>query len=452
MSAAILVVDDDISNRKTLEKILRKEGYGVLHAAKGTEALSTIRQEEVSLILSDLKMPGMSGLELLKAARTIDADIEVILMTAYGSVEVAVEAMKEGAYDFISKPFRRIELLKAVRKALEKQALTAENRLLKAKLKASRPGGMLGTSPAMRSALELISQVAPSLANVLIDGESGTGKGLAALALHQQSDRASGPFVHLNCSAIPETLLESELFGYEKGAFTGAHQRRLGRFEHAHKGTLFLDEVGDMSPSLQVKLLRVLQDGAFERLGGNRTISVDVRLVAATNKNLEEEVRARRFREDLYYRLNVIRIHLPPLRDRREDIPLLTQHFLEIYSTKNKRALKTIHPDALAALMDWTWPGNVRELENTIERAVVLSRGETIEISDLPPPLRKHAGSNAGSLTFAIGTPLREIELKMIRETLRHTHGDKNLAAHLLGINARTIYRKLEEIEAIKEA
>lgn len=448
----ILVVDDDVSNRSTVEKILQKEGYVVHLAADGAEALALIRRESVALVVTDFKMPGMTGLDLLKAARTLQPDLEVILMTAYGTVEAAVEAMKEGAYDFISKPFKRVELLKAVQKALEKQALAAENRRLRAQLEQPSAHGIIGTSDALRGVLELVQQVAPSSANVLIEGESGTGKELVAQAIHELSLRRARRFVKVNCGALPEALLESELFGYEQGAFTDARSKKEGRFEMANGGSLFLDEIGELSPSSQVKLLRVLQEGEFERLGGTKTIRVDVRLVTATNRELEQEITARRFREDLFYRLNVIRIQLPPLRERTEDIPLLVNHFLRVYARKNERSVKELHPDALELLMGYRWPGNVRELENMMERAVVLSRGEQIGIADLPPALRKGARASTRALTFPLGTPLREIELKVILETLKHTSGDKNLAAHLLGINPRTIYRKLEELEAEEAA
>lgn len=444
----ILVVDDDVSNRSTVEKILQKEGYVVLLAADGADALAIVRRESVALVVTDFKMPGMTGLDLLKAARTLQPDLEVILMTAYGTVEAAVEAMKEGAYDFISKPFKRVELLKAVQKALEKQALAAENRRLRAQLEQPSAHGIIGTSDALRGVLELVQQVAPSSANVLIEGESGTGKELVAQAIHELSLRRARRFVKVNCGALPEALLESELFGYEQGAFTDARSKKEGRFELANGGSLFLDEIGELSPSSQVKLLRVLQEGEFERLGGTKTIRVDVRLVTATNRDLEQEISARRFREDLYYRLNVIRIQLPPLRERTDDIPLLVSHFLRVYARKNERPVKELHPDALELLMGYRWPGNVRELENMMERAVVLSRGDQIGINDLPPALRKGARASTRALSFPLGTPLREIELKVILETLKHANGDKNLAAHLLGINPRTIYRKLEEMEA----
>ena len=449
-SQTILVVDDEASNRLSMERILQRAGYRVLSAESGAEGLALLRKENVSLLLTDLKMPGMSGLELLKAARKLAPDVEVIVLTAYGTVETAVGAMKEGAYDFISKPLKRIELLSAVRNALEKQALSSENRRLRERLEAQGGRGIIGTSPAMQKVLELVSQVAPSSASVLIEGASGTGKELVAQAIHDLSPRRAQRFVKLNLAALPETLVESELFGYEAGAFTGAVGRREGRFELAAGGSLFLDEVGELSPALQVKLLRVLQEGEFERLGGTKTISVDVRIVAATNKNLKEEVEARRFREDLYYRLNVINIRLPPLRERVEDIPLLVNHFLRVYARKNERPFKEMSREAMALLMRHDWPGNVRELENTIERAVVLSRHDDIRPEDLPASLQGEQRSTRRELSFPIGTPIREVELAMIRETLRYTDGDKNLAAHLLGINPRTIYRKLDDIEEVK--
>ncbi len=442
----ILVVDDEASNRLSMERILQREGYAVLSAANGAEGLALLRKESVALLLTDLKMPGMSGIELLKAARKLVPGVEVIVLTAYGTVETAVGAMKEGAYDFISKPLKRIELLNAVKNALEKQALSSENRRLRERLEAEGDRGIIGTSSSMRKVLELVSQVAPSSASVLIEGASGTGKELIAQAIHDLSPRRTRRFVKLSLAALPETLVESELFGYEAGAFTGAAGRREGRFELADGGSLFLDEVGEMSPALQVKLLRVLQEGEFERLGGTRTISVDVRIVAATNKNLEEEVAAKRFREDLYYRLNVIKIQLPPLCERGEDIPLLVNHFLRVYARKNERPFKAMSREAMELLMRHPWPGNVRELENTIERAVVLSLHDEIRPEDLPATLRGGMKTAARELCFPVGTPIREVELTLIRETLRYTDGDKNLAAHLLGINPRTIYRKLEEI------
>jgi two-component system response regulator HydG len=353
--------------------------------------------------------------------------------------------MKEGAYDFITKPFRRVALERTIRKAAEKQALVLQNRALQERLAAAEGSGQLvGTSPAMRRVLELLAQVAPSAATVLVLGESGTGKELVANALHQGSPRRGGPLVKVNCAALPETLLESELFGYERGAFTGATARKAGRFELANGGTLFLDEIGELSPTTQAKLLRVLQQGEFERVGGTQTLRADVRVVAATNADLPALVRERRFREDLFYRLNVITLALPPLRVRREDIPLLAQHFLQRFAAKNGKAIAGFTQEALDLLQGYAWPGNVRELENVVERAVVLARGDLLSPADLPETL---AGTEAVSrhLVISIGTPLEDVEDRLIAETLRYTKGDKTLAAKLLGIATRTIYRRIKD-------
>ena len=448
--AHILVVDDEESNLKVLSRLLGKDGYRVSTATSGPEALDVLRADQPQLLLTDLKMPGMNGLELLRAARTVSPTTEVILMTAYGTVEIAVEAMKEGAYDFVTKPLKRHEILKSVGKANEKASLLAENRRLREQVEAQQQAGgslgrIVGRSEPLRAVLETVGQVAPSEATILICGDSGTGKELLARAIHELSDRSEGPLIRVNCAAIPETLFESELFGYEKGAFTGAAGRKPGRFELADGGTLFLDEVAEMSPASQVKLLRVLQEGEFERVGGTKTVQVDVRLVAATNRDLERLVAERKFREDLYYRLHVIPIRLPPLRERRDDIPLLAAHFARIYATKNRKELRGITDEALEALSLHRWPGNVRELENTIERAVVLSKADRIGVSDLPAQLQPEGKGGSRKLVFAIGTPLREMEETAIRETLKHAGGDKKLAARLLGIAARTIYRRLED-------
>ena len=440
----ILVVDDEKSVRESLNKVLSKEGYRVLEAESGEEALSICRKEFVNLVLTDLKMPEMDGLELLKALKLLQPDVAVVMMTAYGTIEKAVESMKEGASDFILKPFKRFELEKSLSKGLEHQTLLLENRYLKQQLESTGQKllNIIGTSPAMRKVLTLVEQIAPSTATVLILGESGTGKGVIAETIHRASDRKEKPFVTLSCAAIPETLLEAELFGYEKGAFTGAAARKLGRFEGADGGTLFLDEVGEIPPAIQVKLLRILQDGTFERLGGTKTLAVDVRLIAATNTDLAKAVEEKKFREDLYYRLNVITVTLPPLRERTEDIPLLAYHFLKMYTLKNKKNIQGISQTALDLLLGYHWPGNVRELENTMERAVVLARKKIILPEDLPPHINK-AGKIAESITIPIGMPMEEVKNKVIQETLRTTKGDKTLAAKILGITSRTIYRKV---------
>ncbi|KFA92484.1 sigma-54-dependent transcriptional regulator [Archangium violaceum] len=443
----VLVVDDDRANLDSVSRIFQREGLETLAASNGTEALELLRRPEVSVMVTDLMMPGMDGQELLKASRTIRPDVEVVLMTAYGTVETAVAAMKDGAYDFITKPLKRHSLVKSVQKALERHELAAENRVLKAKLaEMGSTGGrsMVGQSPAFRAMMDTLRQAAPSTATVLLLGESGTGKELAARALHEQSNRARGPFVAINCGALPESILEAELFGVERGAFTGAVARREGRFERASGGTLFLDEVGEMPLSAQVKLLRVLQEGELERLGGTQTVKVDVRIVAATNKDLQREVAEGRFREDLYYRLNVVEVRIPALASRREDIPLLADAFLRRFASKNGKVLRGFSPDALSTLENYAWPGNVRELEHAVERAVVLARSDVLEVGDLPETVRKGPLGSAGQLVIPIGTPMEEIERRVIHETLRHTKGDKTLAARLLGIAARTIYRKLE--------
>jgi two-component system response regulator HydG len=445
----VLVVDDEAAIVESLTKIFRREGLNVLSATDGNAGLDILRKHRVGVLLTDLMMPQTSGMDLLRAAKTIAPETEVVLMTAYGTVETAVDAMKEGAYDFVTKPLKRAHVVRIIRNALEKQSLLVENRSLKAQLAEKRRRAIIGTSLAWRRTMDIVMQAAPSEATVLLLGESGTGKELLARALHDNSARAKGPFIAVNCAAIPESILEAELFGYEKGAFTGAATARDGRFEAANGGTLFLDEIGEISRHVQVKLLRVLQEGEIERLGaGGKSRRIDIRLVAATNVDLAGEVKAGRFREDLYYRLNVIPVNVPPLRDRRDDIPLLAQHFVQVYAEKNGKAISGCSPTAIERLTEYGWPGNVRELENAIERAVVLTRaGNTVIDEDaLPREIRDATpgAASASSLTFPIGMPLSEIEMRVIHETLRHTRGDKRLTAKLLGIATRTIYRRLE--------
>jgi two-component system response regulator HydG len=359
-------------------------------------------------------------------------------------VEDAVEAMKDGAYDFITKPFKRVQLERTIRRAAEKQALALHNRRLQDRLDEIQGAGrIIGASPLILKTLDLVRQVAPSTATILIQGESGTGKELIADAIHHGSPRRERAFIKVSCAALPETLLESELFGHERGAFTGAVARKEGRFELADGGTLFMDEIGEISPAMQAKLLRVLQSGEFERVGGTRTLTADVRLIAATNSDVAALVREKRFREDLYYRLNVITIQLPPLRARQDDIPLLAHHFLRKYAAKNAKTVGGFGEDALDILQTYAWPGNVRELENVIERAVVLTRSSVISPADLPEAL-VGADQAARHLVISIGTPLEEVENRLIEETLRYTKGDKTLAAKLLGIATRTIYRRVK--------
>jgi len=442
----VLVVDDDRGSVESLEKILARESFRVLTAFDAKAALELLRTHRVHVVLTDLMMPGTTGLELLRAARQISPVTEVVLMTAFGSVESAVSAMRDGAYDFVEKPLKRHAIVKSVRKAAERGLLVAENQSLRETITQLTRREAIGNSAAFRQVVETATHAAPSMATVLVLGESGTGKELLARLIHERSLRAKGPFVAVNCAALPESILESELFGHERGAFTGAVTRKDGRFAKASGGTLFLDEIGELSQSVQVKLLRVLQEGEYEPVGGD-TVRADVRVVAATNRDLQGEVQAGRFREDLYYRLNVIAITAPPLRARREDIPLLVDHFLALYAAKNGRARLRVARPVLERFLDYAWPGNVRELENVVERAVVLARGEEMTLADLPEALTRQSVSFPNELRFSIGTPLAEVELRVIRETLRHARGDKSLAAQLLGISTRTIYRKLDGLE-----
>jgi two-component system response regulator HydG len=446
----VLVVDDEPSILESLSRIFAKEGYTVLTAPDARAGLDLLRRHPVNVLITDLVMPNMSGTDLLKAAKAVAPEAEVVMMTAYGTVENAVEAMKEGAYDFVTKPLKRAHIASVVRRAVEKQSLVVENRTLKAQLEATRRRSIVGNSLPWRRMMEVVMQSAPSSATVLIQGESGTGKELLARAIHEHSQRSSGPFVPVNCAAIPETIMEAELFGYERGAFTGAVSRRDGRFSLAHTGSLFLDEVGEISPQVQVKLLRVLQEGEFERLGG-RTQKVDIRLVAATNKDLASEVKEGRFREDLYYRLNVITVYVPPLRDRVDDVPLLADFFLRRYAEKNTKEVTSFTRVAMERLTAYHWPGNVRELENVVERAVVLTKERVIDEDVLPRALFDAEASAGQTLSVAVGTPLEEVERRLILETLRRTKGDKRLAAQLLGIATRTIYRRLESLRAEEE-
>ena len=446
--ATLLVADDDPGLRESLERTLTREGYRVVLASDGRAALERVQAGGVDLIVTDLKMPGLTGLELLRAAKAIMPDVDVILLTAFGTVEEAVKAMKDGAYDFLTKPFRREQLIKLIDKALERRDLIEQNRALKKQLEDLRAKGqMIGASPSWRRMLTLVEQTADSSATILIQGESGTGKELVARTIHERSARRNGPFIAVNCAALPETLLESELFGYEKGAFTGAAGRKEGRFELAHGGTLFLDEVGDLSLVTQPKILRVLQEGEFERLGGTRTLQVDVRIVAATNQDVAEMVKEKRFREDLYYRLNVITIRVPPLRERPEDIRVLAQHYLRVYAAKNGRKLEGFTGEAIDRLEAYAWPGNVRELENLIERSVLLARKDRIDAEDLPEEVMGVKRPPRDAILELIGTPLADIERRLLDETLRITGGNKTQAAKLLGIDVRTVARKLERRE-----
>jgi two-component system, NtrC family, response regulator HydG len=440
----ILVVDDEPSNRRTLRMVLERENHTVLEAQDGQQAFQLLQDHSPQIMITDLKMPNLNGIELLKRAKTQHPSMEVIMMTAYGTIDTAVEAMKLGAWDFITKPIKRGELLRAVQRALKKHSLQEENRALRAELAKTRPSNWIGQSRIMQELTEEVLSVADSEASVFLVGASGTGKSRLARWIHKASPRGKYPFVILNCGAIPESLLESEMFGHEKWAFTGANQRKIGKFEAAHNGTLFLDEVTEMAPHLQVKLLRILQDGEFERVGGVKTITSNVRILAATNRDPSKAITEGILRQDIYYRLNVIQLSLPDLKERQEDIPLLAEHFLQIHSSKNSRPLKNLTKAALHILQAWSWPGNVRELENVIERAVVLSKGEVIDVPDLPAQIRNHIPED-NVLHFPIGTPLKEVERRMIETVLNLVDGDKNKAAELLGMTVRTLYRREAE-------
>jgi two-component system response regulator HydG len=439
----LLIVEDEPAHLDVLVRVFEREGLAPERAASGEEALKVVQRHHVDLVLTDLVMPGMGGLDLLRTVRRVSPDTEVIVMSAHGTIELAVEAMKEGAYDFLTKPIKRAQVLKAARRALEKQVLLAENRSLRAQLaEMSLSRRIIGTSTAMRRAESLLRQVAPSEATVLLQGESGSGKELFARTLHDLSPRRDGPFVAIDCASLPRSIVESELFGYERGAFTGADRSRSGRIQAAHGGTLFLDEVAELDVDVQAKLLRVLQEGEITPLAATRPTRVDVRVVAASLRDLGAATRRGEFREDLYYRLNVITLHIPPLRDRKDDIPLLGQHFLDHFNEKNHKRIKGFTQDALDRMWAYEWPGNVRQLANVVERAVVLSADDVIDVDDLPDEVAR-AASTPRTLSLPVGITLEEAERRLIEATLAMTEGNKRQAAQILGIATRTIYRKL---------
>ncbi|HET6279227.1 MAG TPA: sigma-54 dependent transcriptional regulator [Candidatus Polarisedimenticolia bacterium] len=446
----ILVVDDDDGNRRSTEMALRKDGYDVISVASGEDGLRELRQHGADLLVTDLRMPGMDGIAVLKQARDIDPGIAVLVITGYGSIESAVDAMKEGADDYLQKPVNLVELRKRVAAAVEKRRLAQEVERLRERLQEKFSfTQIIGASPGMQQVLRQMSLVAPTRSSVLIVGESGTGKELIANALHENSPRREERFQPINCAAIPPDLLESELFGHERGAFTGALQRKAGTFELADKGTLFLDEIGELPMALQAKLLRVLEERSFMRVGGTETIRVDVRIIAATNSDLELKVAEGRFRSDLYYRLKVVTIHIPPLRERPEDVPLLAHRFLENFKAENDRPGLTLEPQVIEVLQAGRWDGNVRELRNLIESLVVLAPPgkETIDLASLPDPYRAPSGA-AGPARVGIPGPARtmdEIEREAIMKTLEETGGNRTRAADILGIGLRTLQRKLRE-------
>jgi DNA-binding NtrC family response regulator len=448
----ILVVDDDVEMRELVHDVLKARGHQVTTAGSGQEALTLLAQTDFDVVLTDLRMKGMEGTELLTEIKHLSPDIGVILMTAFGSVETAVEAMKRGASDYLTKPVKSEEIIRVVERAVREAALRREvSRLRKEVRKEYSFHQILGKSKAIQAVFDLIRRVADSPTNVLITGESGTGKELVAKAIHYNSDRRQAPFIPVNCAAIPEQLLESELFGHMRGAFTDAKMDKRGLFEEAQKGTVFLDEISELPLMLQAKILRVIQEKEIRRVGATKSTPVDVRIIAATNLNLNEEVKGKRFREDLYYRLNVIELKLPPLRERREDIPLLVDAFLKKCGEARGKEMKGVSESALAMLMDYAWPGNVRELENVIERAVTLSLGEKISPDDLPSGVQGSRGDRRVLDEAAEKTlPLHEIEKEYIKKILEKMGGNKYQAAHVLGIDRKTLYRKLGEIEEDK--
>jgi DNA-binding NtrC family response regulator len=455
----VLIVEDEPRMRRLLEISLGEDGHSVRSVADAETGLKNLGLEPADLIVTDLKLPGMSGLEFLAEAKRMNASIPMIVITAYGSVETAVEAMKAGASDYVLKPFTMAEMKLVVNKELDVQRVREENRTLKEALgKRYHFQNIVARSGKMQEVLGLVERVATTNSTVLIGGESGVGKDLIARAIHQNSRRAAGPFIKLNSTAVPDTLFESELFGFEKGAFTGAIMAKPGKFELADKGTLFLDEIGDVPASIQVKLLRVLQEREFERLGGTRTIKVDVRLIAATNRDLRAALEEGTFREDLYYRLNVVPIDIPPLRDHKEDIPDLVAHFFARFAHDNGKEFTKITPAALKVLMDYHWPGNVRQLENIVERAVALSSGPVLDAGDIhldARPVPGASGSNGlpGGVPFLPeGMTLEQWEDEMIREAMRRANGNKSEAARLLGLSRNALRYRLSKLGVPDEA
>jgi two-component system response regulator AtoC len=438
----ILIVEDEEIMRISLEDSLKADGYEVESYERGADGIDAFNNKKFSLVISDVRLPDITGLDILETIKRVDKTVPVIIMTAFGTIEDAVGAMKLGAFDYITKPFSLEEFMLFVRKALE----VKEHRDVSIKLKKELPecqgySSIIGESDEMKRVFDLIGRVSQTDSTILILGENGTGKELVASAIHCQSKRKNKPLIKINCAAIPENLIESELFGYEKGAFTGAAQRKPGRFDLADKGSIFLDEIGDLPASIQIKLLRVLQDGSFERLGGTETINVDVKVIVATNRNLEEDVKRGRFREDLFYRLNVIPVQIPPLRERKFDIPLLIDHFTEYYNDSFEKKV-TLTPDVVNILMDYSFPGNVRELENIIERCVALSINDEISVHELPPHLIKIQENRSDAITLS--EVAAGAEREHIRKILKTTKGNKTKAADILGISRKTLWEKVK--------
>lgn len=443
----ILVVDDEVNIRNALVTMLEKKDYRVFGTGTGEEALRHLDEARVDLVITDIRMPGMGGLEFLRRLKDKWPDTEVVVMTAFGSIDTAVEAMRLGAYDYLTKPIDRERFGVIVEKALERHTLTSENKQLRDRLETrTRFDQMVGESEAMQSVYSLVEMVADSDVTVLLTGESGTGKELVARAIHHKSPRADGPFITMNCGALPESLFESELFGYEKGAFTGAMATKVGRFELADGGTLLLDEVGELSLKSQVDFLRVLETKDFRRLGGTKLIKVETRILAATNRNLEEAVKQGVFREDLYYRLNVVPIRLPPLRERADDVPLLVDRYLSASSSQHHRRPKEVSRDAMGLLRRYGWPGNVRQLRNLMERLVVTVKDTTIQPAHLPEEIQA-SKEDARTMVITLGTSIEQIERRVIERTLKEVTNHRENAARLLGISLRTLQYKIKEYE-----
>jgi DNA-binding NtrC family response regulator len=448
MTKRILIVEDESTMMRVLELQLLSAGFSVEKATSAEQAAPLVERGGFDLVLTDLKLPGMDGLSLLDRIRGMDASLPVIIMTAYGTVETAVKAMKAGASDYVLKPFSLDDLMLTIDKVLELHSLRAENRRLKDELgRRYQFDNIVGRSPGMQEVFAAVARVAPTRATVLLAGESGIGKDLIARAIHHHSPRRDKPFVKINCSAIPENLMESELFGYEKGAFTGASSSRAGKFEQADGGTVFLDEIGDVPPPIQVKLLRVLQEREFERLGSNKTLTVDVRVIAATNQDLRAALEQGAFREDLYYRLNVVPINIPPLRERKEDIPYLVNHFLAKYAEETGGRVQSVTPAAMEKLMAYHWPGNVRELENIMQRAMVMAPGPSLEPADMQLESRRPPQAVSDGAPFLPeGMSLEQYEQHLIREALRRCNGNKSQAARLLGLTRNALRYRLTQM------
>ena len=440
----ILVIDDEKNIRTGLQAALELDGYEVLLAEDGTTGLSLALNNEVDLVITDLRMPGVSGEEVLRRITTETPGIPVIVLTGHGTVENAVEAMRSGAYDFLTKPLNLDRLSLLVKRALQSRELVLQNRELEQEAEKRKSfEHIIGKSPSMLKLFDVVKRVAPTRASVLITGESGVGKELIANALHNLSTRKDNPIIKVHCAALAENILESELFGHEKGAFTGAVSRKRGRFELAHGGTIFLDEIGEINQSVQIKILRVLQEKMFERVGGEDTIEVDVRVITATNRDLEKEIAEGRFREDLFHRLNVVRIHVPPLRERKDDLPLMISAFVKEFAEENGKVIESIDPKARQALYAYDWPGNVRQLRNCIESAVVMTTGTVITLDELPPSIREM--DEIPAITIPVGATMADAEREIILQTLAAQNGNKSKTAEVLGIGRKTLHRKLDE-------